>query len=172
MMLSGVGESVTQAAVFVALHGSVTPSALATRTVRVRATVEPTCAESRKLSGFTVSRSAVAGLMSLSRRHVVTDTASAKTKATGVAGAARMTPKSRLIGDLGYNVNGFWGRAPAHAVAVALQAVCLSSVAPITFAGQQRQVRGELRPIAATLNKSLKSRGPGVRIGDGDFFSR
>src|SRR5436190_19956582 len=40
----------------------------------------------------------------------------------------------------------------------------------VKFRKQLITVRGELRPIAATLNKSLKSRAPGVPIGDGASF--
>src|SRR5258705_1064643 len=119
-----------------AVHVRETPSALATRTLVVTESSEPLSAEARTLSGFTTSRSAVAGLMSLSRRHVVTDTASAKTKAVGMAGARRMSPKSRLIGYLRYKVNWLESSAPAHAVAVAQRAVCFGLAAPVSFAAQ------------------------------------
>src|SRR6185436_11657077 len=167
--LSGDATSVTHAAVFAACHVTGTPSAPLTRTVVVSASSEPTCPDAWILSALRSSRSAVAGLINLSRRHVVTDTASANTAATYTA---RIAPKSRLIGHLGYKGNGFSGRAPAHAVAVAQRPVCLGLVGPVSFASQPKTVRGELRPIAATLNKSLKSRTPASVLARGPFFLR
>src|SRR5213078_3325141 len=116
--------------------------------------------------------------ISLSRRHVVTDTPSAKTKAIGptkrrmsaVVCMTCISAKSRLIGDLEYKVNGLADRARAHVVAVAQQAVCLGLLGAINFAEQLKTVRGELRPIAATLNKSLKSRTPASVLATGPFF--
>src|SRR6185503_13011963 len=97
----------------VAVQGSAAPSALPTWRISVSGLVEPKCADVSTLVGLTTSRSAVAGLMSLSRRQVATDTPSAKTKVTF---ATRMASKSRLIGGLEYKVNGFRGRAQAHVV--------------------------------------------------------
>jgi len=179
--LSGVvpeeSDSSSHAADLVAVHDSVAPSTVATRNVIALLPVEPTCAKVSIVDGLTVSRSAAAGLINLSRRHVVTDMPSANTRAIGPANrrwsavvCMMCIAKSRLIGDLQYKVNGLSGRAPAHVVAVAQQAVCLGSAEAINFAEQLKTVRGELRPIAATLNKSLKSRDPGVRIGDGAIF--
>src|SRR5882762_9450684 len=75
-----LGASVTHGEVAVAVHDSVAPSALASRSVALTVSPEVACTESRIAAGLTRSRSWIVGLTSLSIRHVATDIASTKTK--------------------------------------------------------------------------------------------
>jgi len=75
-----LGKSVSQGAVAVAVHDSVAPSALASRSVALTVSGAVACVVSRIAAGLTTSRSWIVGLTSLSIRHVATDIASTKTK--------------------------------------------------------------------------------------------
>ena len=73
-------DKLLHVAVFVALHASVPPSAFVIRNVTVRGAVDPAFAEALRLSGVTAILFVIDGLISLSRRQVVSDAASTKTK--------------------------------------------------------------------------------------------